>query len=134
MDNMNEHPSIKRYNERKSSEATHAVSKLSAAELREMCLELGADDVGFVEMTNPTLADQKDAILNLYPWTKAFISIAGRVNRENLRSPARSVASLELHQVEDRLNHATHLLAAALDKKGIRAVSPAAGFPMEADL
>lgn len=132
---MNDHPSIKRYNERKSSETPHVrVSKLSAVELREMCLELGANDVGFVEIAHPTLADQKDSILNLYPWTKALICIVGRINRENLRSPARSVASLELHQVEERLNHATHALAAKLDKKGIRAVSPAAGFPMEVDL
>jgi ferredoxin len=130
----NDHPSIKRYNERKASAASQAsASKLSAMQLREMCLELGVDDVGFVEISHPTLADQKADILNIFPWTKALISIVGRINRENLRSPARSIASLELHQVEERLNHAAHALAAALERKGVRAANPAVGFPMETD-
>lgn len=134
MKDINNHPSIKRYNERKASAEPNArVSKLSALQLREMCIELGVDDVGFVEISHPTLADQKADILKAFPWTKAFISIVGRMNRENLRSPARSIASLELHQVEDRLNHAAHALAAALDRKGIRAVAPAVAFPMETD-
>lgn len=134
MNNNNEHPSIKRYNERKASGTPQTrASRLSAVELRNMCLELGVDDVGFVEIGHPTLANQKEEILNIFPWTKAFICIVERVNKENLRSPARSIASLELHQVEERLNHATHALAAALERKGVRAVSPAAGFPMETD-
>ncbi|SDF53048.1 SCP2 sterol-binding domain-containing protein [Sporomusa acidovorans] len=130
----NDHPSIKRYNERKASTAPQATgSKLNAVHLREMCLALGADDVGFVEIDRPALADQKADILNVFPWTKALISFVGRINRENLRSPARSIASHELHQVEERLNHAAHALVAALERKGIRAVAPAAGFPMEMD-
>lgn len=134
MKDMNYHPSIKRYNERKASAAPHAsASRLSAVQVREMCLESGVDDVGFVEISHPALADQKSDILNVFPWTKTLISIVGRINRENLRSPARSIASLELHQVEERLNHAAHSLAAALDRKGVRAATPAAGFPMETD-
>jgi ferredoxin len=134
MKDMNYHPSIKRYNERKASAAPQAsASRLSAVQVREMCLESGVDDVGFVEISHPALADQKPDILNVFPWTKTLISIVGRINRENLRSPARSIASLELHQVEERLNHAAHSLAAALDRKGVRAATPAAGFPMETD-
>lgn len=129
-----EHPSVKRYNEKKESAAPSAiVSKLSAVELREMCLELGVDDVGFVEIERPSLSDQKEEILKVFPWTKALICIVGRINRESLRSPARSIASLELHQVEERLNHAAHALVAALERKGVRAVNPAVGFPMETD-
>lgn len=130
----NDHPSIKRYNERMASAASQAsTSKLSAMQLREMCLELGVDDVGFVEIVRPSLADQKAAILNAFPWTKAFISFVVRINRENLRNPARSIASLELHQVEERLNHAAHALVAALERKGVRAAYSAAGYPMETD-
>lgn len=134
MKNMNDHPSIKRYKERMASTASQVtVSKLSAVGLREMCLELGVDDVGFVEIDRPSLADQKADILKTFPWTKALISFVVRINKENLRSPARSIASLELHQGDERLNHVAHALVAALERKGVRAVNPAAGFPMELD-
>jgi len=132
---LNDHPTVKRYHESKASASLHSTPlKLSARELRTMCLEAGADDVGFVEITRPTLADQKAAILNVFPWTRTLVSFAGRINRENLRSPARSIASLELHQTEERLIHAARTLATALERKGVRASTPAPGFPMEADL
>lgn len=131
---LTNHPTVKRYNERKASATLHSTPlKLSARELRTMCLEAGVDDVGFVEITRPSLADHKAAILNVFPWTRTLVSFAGRINRENLRSPARSIASLELHQVEERLIHAARTLASALERKGIRASTPAPGFPMEAD-
>jgi ferredoxin len=134
MKELNDHPTVKRYHERNASNMLHTTApKLSARDLRSMCLEFGADDVGFVEIGRPSLTDQKADILSIFPWTKALISFVGRLNRENLRSPARSIASLELHQVEERLTHAAHTLAAALERKGIRAATPAAGFPMEMD-
>jgi len=132
MTELNDHPTVKRYYERRASMNSTA-SKLSARQLREMCLELGADDVAFVEIDRPSLADQKTDILKVFPWTKALVSFVGRINRENLRSPSRSLASLELHQVEERLAHAAHTLAADLERKGVRAATPAVGFPMEAD-
>ncbi len=134
MRGLNDHPTVKRYHERKASNMLHITApKLSARDLRSMCLNFGVDDVGFVEVGRPSLADQKADILSIFPWTKSLISFVGRINRENLRSPARSIASLELHQVEERLTRAAHTLAAALEHKGTRAATPAAGFPMEAD-
>lgn len=131
---LNNHPTVKRYNEGKASVTLHSIPpKLSAQDLRTMCLDAGVDDVGFVELTRPSLADHKAAILNVFPWTRTLVSFAGRINRENLRSPARSVASLELHQVEEKLIYAAKALASALERKGIRAATPAPGFPMEAD-
>jgi epoxyqueuosine reductase QueG len=131
---LNNHPTVIRYHERNAATAPHGVArKLSAQELRDMCLGTGVDDVGFVEISCPALADQKADILSLFPWTRTLISFVGRINRENLRSPARSIASLELHQVEERLTHAANALVAALEHKGVRAVTPAVGFPMEAD-
>jgi hypothetical protein len=91
MKDTNVHPSIKRYNERKASGVPHAgTSRFSTVELREMCLKLGVDDVGFVEISHPLLADQKADILNVFPWTKVLISFIGRLNRESLRSPGRT--------------------------------------------
>lgn len=134
MTNQNDHPTVKRYQERKASNAVHAtIPRLSAPDLRKMCLECGADDVGIVEIDRPSLAGEKEDILALFPWTKSLVSFVGRINRENLRSPARSIASLELQQTEERLNHAAQALASALERKGIRAVTPAVGFPMETD-
>lgn len=134
MQRLNNHPTVKRYHERKTSSTLQAAaSKLSARKLRKMCIEAGADDVGFVEITRPSLADQKEDILKVFPWTRTLISFAGRINRENLRSPARSIASLELHKVEERLIHAARAITAALERKGVRASTPAPGFPMEAD-
>lgn len=134
MNNPSEHPSIKRYKERKlSAQNSVSVSKLSAAELRDMCLKLGADDVGFVDISNPALANQKEDILKVFPWTKTLISFVGRMNKGNLRSPARTIASIELQHVEKRVNQVAHAMAASLDRKGIRAAAPSAGFPMETD-
>lgn len=131
---LNDHPTVKRYHERTESTAPSTPPfKLSARDLREMCLEAGADDVGLVEITRPSLADQKAEILNTFPWARTLVSLVIRINRENLRSPARSIASLELHQVEERLTHAAHALAAALERKGVRAATPAVGFPTESD-
>lgn len=134
MSNQNDHPAVKRYQERTASNAIQAPTpRLSARELREMCLACGADDVGIVEIDRPALAGEKKDILALFPWTKTLVSFVGRINRENLRSPARSIASLELQQTEERLNHTAQALASALERKGIRAVTPAVGFPMETD-
>lgn len=134
MNDFNEHPTVKRYHQRMVSTTTQEpAAKLSSGQLRDMCLELGVDDVGFVEIDRPSLADQKEGILNVFPWTRTLIVFVARLNRENLRSPARSIASLELHQAEARLEHAAQALAAALERKGIRAATPAPGFPMETE-
>jgi len=134
MQSSNDHPTVIRYHEKKKSGNQIAETpKLSAETLRQMCLDLGADDVGFIEISRTDLDDQREDILRMFPWTKTLISLAGRINRENLRSPARSIASLELHQAGDRLGDAAHKLTSALERMGVRAVTPAVGFPMEMD-
>lgn len=114
-----------------SSTASH--QKFSAADLKQMCRECGADDVGIVEIDRLALASEKQGILSLFPWTKSLVSFVGRINRENLRSPARSIASLELHQVEEGLNSTAQKFVAMLERADIRAANPAVGFPMETD-
>jgi NAD-dependent dihydropyrimidine dehydrogenase PreA subunit len=56
------------------------------------------------------------------------------MNREPIRSPARSVANLEFHHTGNHVNDVAHRIVAALERAGIRAVNPAMGFPMEMDL
>lgn len=55
------------------------------------------------------------------------------MNVDNVRSPARSVSNLEFHRSMDRINDAAAELVRRLARHGVRAVNPAAGFPMEMD-
>ena len=134
MTNLNEHPAVKRFHARRAEQAPAGVAPiLSADELRQLCLDCGADDVGFVEVGRPELDDQRAEILRLYPFTETLIAIVCRIGRENLRSPAQSVANVELHQAHLDLEGAAHRIATALERRGVRAVTPAVGFPMEVD-
>ena len=55
------------------------------------------------------------------------------MNRDNVRSPARSVANTEFHHTGDEVNDTARRITAALERAGIRALNPAMGFPMEMD-
>jgi epoxyqueuosine reductase QueG len=117
-----------------SSAATNASRRvLDAAWLRQLCLEAGADDAGFIELDRPALADERPHIEKAFPRTRSLISVVIRMNRDNTRSPARSVANNEFHHQTDETNEVARRIVAALERKGIRALNPPAGFPMEAD-
>jgi epoxyqueuosine reductase QueG len=128
-----EHPTVKRVRSRQSQVVEEKHEPLDADWLRHLVLEAGADDVGFVEIDRPELADQRDDIRRFFPSTKSLISIVCRMNREPIRSPARSVANLEFHHTGDQVNDVAHRIVAVLEREGIRAVNPAMGFPMEMD-
>jgi len=106
---------------------------LDIAWLRELCLDAGVDDVGFIELDRPGLADQRMDILSVFPWAKALISFVCRLNREPIRNPARSVANLEFHTTGDHVNEVARHIVAVLEARGVRAVNPSMGFPMEMD-
>jgi ferredoxin len=129
------HPTVRRFNERRANTgAPHASSILDAAWLREVCVEAGADDVGFVEAGRAEIATEKADILSVFPATKTLVGFARRMNRESIRTPARSIANLEFHHTTDEINDVARRIVAVLEEKGIRAMNGgAAGFPMEAD-
>src|SRR5881392_1178549 len=107
---------------------------LDAARLRQLCLDAGADDVGFVENDRPEIDDQKAEIENVFPRTKTLISVVCRMNRENIRTPARSISNLEFHHTTDETNEVARRIVSALEEVGIGAINGGAvGFPMEAD-
>jgi epoxyqueuosine reductase QueG len=54
-----------------------------------------------------------------------------RMNRDSIRSPARSVANLEFHRAGDETNEVAHRLVRKLNELGYGAVNPAVGFPTE---
>jgi ferredoxin len=104
---------------------------LTARELREFALAAGADDVGFVDFSNSALdADRRD-ILAAFARTRTLVAIVVRTNREPIRSPARSIANLEFHAATDRANEVAQALVRELERRGIPALNPSAGFPME---
>lgn len=106
---------------------------LEAAWLRRLCLEAGADDVGFVELERLSLADERPHVERAFPRTRSLISIVLRMNRDNIRNPARSVANNEFHHTTDETSGVARKIVAALERAGVRAMCPPAGFPMEAD-
>jgi ferredoxin len=130
-----EHPTVKQFQARETASNGSALPQsLDREWLRRVCLEAGVHDVGFVEIDRAEVADQKADILWLLPKTKTLISFVVRMNRENIRTPARSISNVEFHHTTDETNEAARKIVAALERIGVRAVNGgAAGFPMEAD-
>jgi ferredoxin len=106
---------------------------LDAAWLRQLALDCGADDAGLVEIDRPALDDQRKDILHAFPPTRTLLSFICQMNREPIRSPARSVANLEFHHTGDHVNEVARKVVATLEGMGVRALNPAMGFPMEMD-
>jgi len=129
---VNEHPTVVAIRARQTP-PPRISEPLDAAWLRQLCLDAGADDVGFVEVDRPALGEERPHIQRAFPHARSVISIVKRMNRENVRSPARSVANTEFHHTGDEVNDVARHITAALERAGIRAMNPAMGFPMEAD-
>ncbi|MFQ5660669.1 MAG: SCP2 sterol-binding domain-containing protein [Gammaproteobacteria bacterium] len=108
-----------------------AVKKIDSSLLRDICLGAGADDAGFVEIDRVEIDAQRADILAVLPQTRSLISFVVKMNRGPIRSPARSVANLEFHHINDKTNETGHRIVASLENNGIHAINPAMGFPME---
>lgn len=93
---LEEHPTV--VHSRAQSQ-TPPPAVLDPTWLRALCLECGADDVGFVSLNRSELDDQRADILAAFPAAHSIIAFACRMNREPVRSPARSLANLEFHHV-----------------------------------
>src|SRR3954462_8330186 len=132
--NLAEHPTVRRFRESDRPDNTEPPQPLDAAWLRQLCLDCGADDAGLVEISRPALDDQRADILRAFPPTKTLLGLVCRMNREPIRSTARSVANLEFHHTGDHVNEVARKVVATLEKQGVRALNPAMGFPMEMDL
>ncbi|RZT85684.1 TetR family transcriptional regulator [Pseudonocardia sediminis] len=108
-----------------------AAEPLDADRLRQLCLDLGADDVGFVEIERAEIADQRADVEAALPGARTLISLVRRMNVEAIRTPARSAGNVELHHTVDSLDDLGHDICRALQERGVRALNPAAAFPME---
>src|SRR3954462_513580 len=114
---------------RRAGEAASPAAVIDAAWLRELCLAAGADDAAAVSVDHPDLAGEREHVLAALPGTRTLISMVFRMNRDNCRSPARSVANQEFHQTDEQANHAARSVTQALQDAGYRALTPSVGFP-----
>jgi ferredoxin len=130
-----EHPTVKTIRARAAAGTLpEAPGVIDATWLKSLCLEAGADDVGFVAIGSPEITAQRTEILAAFASTKAMISFVCRMNRENIRTPARSVANVEFHRSGDQINDTARHIVSMLQDAGIVARNGApVGFPTEAD-
>lgn len=105
--------------------------KLSAGELRSICLEAGADDVGFVEVGRSGLDPEREDILRVYPRTRTVISYLIAMNRENIQSQCINIADEEYHRSCDDLSKAARKILRQLNARGVRGVYATYAFPSD---
>ncbi len=131
--NLEDHPTVRRLSgqARRVDNQPPTEPVLEGAWLHRLAMDCGADDAGLVEIARPGLDPQRDEILRNYPWTKSLLSMVLRMAREPVRGAPRSVANLEFHRAGHRVNDICAAIVAALEARGVRAVNPSMGFPME---
>ena len=128
---LEDHPTVQRIRLNAKTSVPPGKELLDSGWLKQLVLDAGADDVGFVEVDRPALDDQREDIFKAFPQTKTLISFVVRMNREAIRTPARSVSNTEFHHSGDEVNDIARNLVQVLEDRGIRALNPAMGFPME---
>src|SRR5215831_18287800 len=101
---LEDHPTVQRFHLNNAPSLSREKEPLDAGWLKQLLLDAGADDVGFVEIGRPALDDQRQDIIKAFPHTKTLISFVVRMNREAIRTPARSVSNTEFHQSGDEVN------------------------------
>src|SRR5271165_1690927 len=114
-----DHPTVRRVRESSVARPNHDASlPVDAVWLKQLARECGADDAGLVEISRPELDDQRDDILRFFPRAKTLLALVCRMNREPIRSPARSVANAEFHHTGEEVNEVSRAIVAALEEKG----------------
>jgi Fe-S-cluster-containing hydrogenase component 2 len=125
-----DHPSVRAV---LASRPTPPPRVIDAAWLRELCLSAGADDAAAVSLDHPDLAGERGHALAALPGTRTLVSLVVRMNRDDVRSPARSVANQEFHRTGEIINEVARTIVQRLQDEGHRAINPSATFPMEMD-
>jgi ferredoxin len=132
MAKLDHHPTVQQYRATQGNVAAQPRQPLDAGWLREMFINAGADDVGFVGIDRPELDDQREDMQKLLPGVRTVIPYVVKMHRELTRSPFRSVANHEFHEAGHDVNEVGRQVAAQLERQGIRALNPPLAFPMEA--
>ena len=127
--NLEDHPTVRRL--AAQAPAAESGPALDGIWLRQVALDCGADDAGLVDIARPGLDSQREEIVRNYPWTKSLLSFVVRMAREPVRGAPRSVANLEFHRAGHEVDEIAASIVAKLEARGVRAVNPAMGFPIE---
>jgi len=125
---LNDHPTVKKYlNTPKKSKS----EIVDYQWLREIIVDAGADDAGFVEVDCEGIRDQKDDIQRAFPRTKSIISYVCRLNVPQLQSADRSLPDVEFIAIESEMERISRSVVNVLREKGIGSVVPSDNFPMD---
>src|SRR5438093_9000142 len=130
---LEDHPTVQRIHLKTVPSVPSKKEPLDAGWLKQLVRDAEADDVGVVQISRPALDDQRQDILKAFPHTKTLISFVVRMNREAIRTPARSVSNTEFPHTGDEVNDIARSVVRTLEDRGMRAMNPAMGFPMEMD-
>ena len=109
------------------------IAPLTSKFLIALARDCGADDAGIALLDDPALDEERPHIVRAFPAAKILLSLVGRMHREPVRSPARSIANLEFHHAGDALDETARRIVRALEDRGVAALNPAMAFPMEMD-
>ena len=123
---LQSHPTVRAYRPRSRQ-------RLRAEDVRRLCLEAGADDVGFVSVDRPEMDGDREEILRVFPGARTLISLICRMSVETVRSPARNMANQEFHSTGHEVNEVARRIVHKLSAAGVRAMNPPMAFPMEMD-
>lgn len=107
--------------------------RLSAAELKALARDCGADDCGLVGIDDPALEEERPHVLKAFPKTRTLLALVGRMHREPVRSPARSISNHEFHRSGHEVDDVARRIVRRLEDMGVPALNPAMAFPMELD-
>src|SRR6476469_8903239 len=124
-----DHPTVRKVRSRK----TEKPGVIDSDWLRQVCLDAGADDVAFASVDNPDLASEREHVDAALPGVQSYISLVVKMNRDNVRSTARSVANQEFHRSGEIMNEAAHQVTRTLEDAGYRPIHPSLSFPLAMD-
>src|SRR3954463_13454663 len=124
---LEDHPTVQRIRLKTVPSVPPAKAPIDAGWLKQLIFDAGADDVGFVEIGRAALDDQREDILKAFPHARTLVSFVVRMNREAIRTPARSVANTEFHHSGEEANDVARRAVRVLEDRGIRATNPAMG-------
>lgn len=132
--NLDDHPTVKWYRQQdKTRPGIERPNQIDSQRLRQLCIEAGADDAGFVDTDRPALAAHMSELMELFPEAKTLICTVHRLNNQSMKTAAHSVTNLEFQHSWRDANRTSRTIAFRLQDMGFRVLNIPVGFPMEAD-
>jgi epoxyqueuosine reductase QueG len=107
-------------------------AKIDSVQLKELCMKLGADDVGIVEIGRPALSDQRNDISYAFPQAKTLVCMVRRINPESIRTPVSYIKDTEFNYLRGEIIAISRQILSDLDLEGVKGVAECGNFPMDA--